>query len=173
MKTIIDTSTLISLARIAYLELIPMLRTDISVPNEIYEEAVLKGEEKGFADATVIKDIIEKHRIKIMHVKAHSIAVLRKKVNKVLTKGDEAVLSLAIQEKAMEIVTNDDGLGKLAMVLGFDVKATPDLLMEGLKKNRLSIEDFEILIRGLVIEYRLSSAVAELYILEGRRDVKE
>ncbi len=59
MKSIIDTSTLISLARIAYLELIPMLRTDVFIPDEIYEEAVLKGEEKGFADATVIKNFIE------------------------------------------------------------------------------------------------------------------
>jgi predicted nucleic acid-binding protein len=172
MKSIVDTSTLISLAKIAYLELIPTLRKDVSVPYEIYEEAVLKGEEKGFADATVIKNSIEKHRIKMVHVKAHSITALRKKVNKVLTKGDEAVLSLAIQEKAREIVTDDDGLGKLAMALGFDVRATPDLLMEGLKKNRLSIEDFEVFIRGLVIEYQLSSAVAELYILEGRRNVK-
>ena len=172
MKSIIDTSTLISLARIAYLELIPMLRTDVSIPDEIYEEAVLKGEEKGFADATVIKNFIEKDRIKIVRVKTHSITALRKKVNRILTKGDESVLSLAMQEKAKEIVTDDDGLGKLAMALGFDVKATPDLLMEGLKKNRLSIEDFEIFIRGLVIENRLSSAVAELYILEGRKDVK-
>jgi len=172
MKSIIDTSTLISLARIAYLELIPMLRTDVFIPDEIYEEAVLKGEEKGFADATVIKNFIEKHRIKIVRVKTHSITALRKRVNKILTKGDESVLSLALQEKAEEIVADDDGLGKLAMALGFDVKATPDLLMEGLKKNRLSIQDFEIFIRGLVIENRLSSAIAELYILEGRKDVK-
>jgi len=172
MKSIIDTSTLISLARIAYLELIPMLRTDVLIPDEIYEEAVLKGEEKGFADATVIKNFMEKHRIKIVRVKTHSITALRKRVNKILTKGDESVLSLALQEKGEEIVTDDDGLGKLAMALGFDVKATPDLIMEGLKKNRLSIQDFEIFIRGLVIENRLSSAIAEFYILEGRKDVK-
>jgi len=102
----------------------------------------------------------------------HSITALRKKVSKILTKGDESVLSLGLQEKAKEIVTDDDGLGKLAMALGFDVKAAPDLLMEGLKKNRLSIKDFEILVRGLVIENRLRSAAGELYVLEGRKDVK-
>ncbi len=107
-----------------------------------------------------------------MHVKTNSVATLRKKANKILTKGNESALSLGIQEKAKEIVTDDDGLGKLAMALGFDVKATPDLLIEGLKKNRFSIQDFEIFIRGLVIENRLSSAAAELYILEGRKDVK-
>ena len=172
MKSVIDTSTLISLAKIAYLGLIPTLRTDVSIPYEIYEEAVLEGEKKGFADATVIKTFIESHRIKLVRVEKHSITALRRKVSKILTKGDESVLSLGMQEKANEIVTNDDGLGKLAMALGFDVKATPDLLMEGLKKNRLRIQDFEIFIRELVIENRLSSAVAELYVLEGRKDVK-
>lgn len=107
-----------------------------------------------------------------MHVEKHSITALRKKVSKILTKGDESVLSLGLQEKAREIMTDDGGLGKIAMALGFDVKAAPDLLMEGLKKNRLSIEDFEIFVRGLVIENRLSSAAAELYVLEGKKDVK-
>ena len=172
MKSIIDTSTLISLARIAYLKLIPMSRRDVSIPDEIYKEAVLKGEEKGFADATVIKHFIEKHRIKIVRVKTHSITALRKKVNKILTKEDESVLSLGMQEKVKEIVTDDEGLSKLAMTLGFDVKATPDLLMEALRENRLSIQDFEVFIRELVIENRLSSAIAELYILEGGKDVK-
>ena len=78
-----------------------------------------------------------------------------------------------MQEEAEEIATDDDGLGRLAMALGFDVKASPDLLVEGLRKNRLSHEDFEVLMRELVIENRLSSAVAELYILEGRKDAKK
>ena len=69
MKSVIDTSTLISFARIAYLELIPMLRTDVSIPYKIYEEAVLEGEKRGFADATVIKSFIETYRMKIVQSK--------------------------------------------------------------------------------------------------------
>ena len=172
MESVIDTSTLISLARINHLELILMLRADVALPEEIYEEAVLKGAEKGFADATVIKKFIERHRIKILSVKTRYITALRKKTNRILTKGDEAVLSLAQQAGAKEIMADDDGLGKIAMALGFNVKSTPDLLMEGLKKNALSLQDFEIFMRGLVIENRLSSAIAELYILEGRKNVE-
>jgi predicted nucleic acid-binding protein len=172
MESVIDTSTLISLARINHLELILMLRADVALPEEIYEKAVLKGEEKGFADATVIKKFIERHRIKILSVKTRYITALRKKINRILTKGDEAVLSLAQQAGAKEIMADDDGLGKIAMALGFNVKATPDLLMEGLKKNALSLQDFEIFMRGLVIENRLSSAIAELYIVEGRKNVE-
>ena len=172
MKSVIDTSTLISLARIAYLELIPMLRRDVSIPDEIYKEAVLKGEEEGFADATVIKKFIERHRIKILSVKTRSLMSLRKKINRILTKGDEAVLSLALQEKANEVMANDDGLGRIAMALGLHVKATPDLLLEGLRGSTLGLQDFEVFVRSLVIENRLSPAVAELYIVEGRKDVE-
>ena len=172
MKSVIDTSALISLARIAYLELLPLLRADVSISSEIYEEAVIKGEEKGFADATVIKSFLEKHRIQVVRVRNESLTALRKKLRKILTKGDEAVLALAMQERVREIIADDDGLGRIAMALGFDVKATPDLLMEGLKKDRLSVRDVETFLRELVVENRLSSAVAELYILESQRDVK-
>ncbi|GFP19877.1 hypothetical protein HKBW3S03_01381, partial [Candidatus Hakubella thermalkaliphila] len=55
MSTVIDTSTLISLVRISYLELIPKLRETVLIPEEVYEEAVVTGEEKALADATVIK----------------------------------------------------------------------------------------------------------------------
>jgi predicted nucleic acid-binding protein len=59
IKTVIDTSTLISLARISYLELLPKLRKSVVLPHEVYEEAVIKGEEKGIADAIVIKGFIK------------------------------------------------------------------------------------------------------------------
>ena len=47
-----------------------------------------------------------------------------------------------------------------------------DLLLKGLKRNILTFEHYEILLRSLVIENRLSSAVAELYVLEGKKYVK-
>ena len=78
-------------------------------------------------------------------------------------------MSAAIKEKANGILTDDDGLGKIALALGFIVKATPDLLIEGLRGNILDFTDFEVFIRGLVIENRLSSVIAELYLMEGKK----
>ncbi len=172
MKTVIDTSTLISLARISYLELIPKLKIDVVIPDEVYREAVIKGEEKGIADAIVIKRFINSYKLKVVNIESKYIKALRQKLNKVLAKGDEAVLSLAVKEKAKAIVTNDDGLGKIAMALGFCVNATPDLLIEGLRENVLDFPEFEALIRGLAVENRLSSVVGELYLLEGKKYVK-
>ena len=42
-----------------------MLRTDAVIPHQVYEEAVTKGEEKGFADATVIRRFLEKYQIQV------------------------------------------------------------------------------------------------------------
>jgi predicted nucleic acid-binding protein len=100
------------------------------------------------------------------------VAAVRKRISKILAKGDEAVLSLAFQEGASEIVCDDDGLGKIAMALAFKVTATPDLLREALRRKALRLESYEIAMRGLVIENRLISAIAELYIVEGRKDVE-
>lgn len=172
MKTIIDTSTLISLARIHYLELIPSLKIDIILPYEVYEEAVIVGKQKDIADAIVIENFLIKYHIKIISVKSSAKQSLRKKLNKTLPKGDEAVLALAVEKRATQVVTNDDGLGKIASTLGFRVCATPDLLLKGLFARLVDIKEFEVFIRGLVIENRLSSIVAELYILEGKKYVK-
>ncbi|GFP35272.1 hypothetical protein HKBW3S43_01064 [Candidatus Hakubella thermalkaliphila] len=173
MSTVIDTSTLISLVRISYLELIPKLRETVLIPEEVYEEAVVTGEEKALADATVIKQFITTYGVKITRVKDDFIQKLKGKINKTLTKGDEAVIALALQEKVKEIITDDEGLAKIAMALGFRIKASPDLLLEGLKDKLMSFQDFESFIKGLVVENRLSSIVAELYLMEGKKNAKD
>ncbi|NWF75570.1 MAG: hypothetical protein HXY53_03190 [Nitrospirae bacterium] len=172
MITVIDTSTLISLARIHCLDIIPALKIDIILPDEVYEEAVIIGEEKDIADAVVIKSFLRNNHVKIVSVGNNNKQSLRQKLNKMLSKGDEAVLALAVKKKVTQIITNDDGLGKIASALGFRVNATPDLLLQGLSAKLFDMEEFEIYIRGLVLENRVSSMVAELYLMEGKKYVK-
>jgi predicted nucleic acid-binding protein len=172
MKTVIDTSTLISLAKISSLELLPKSRKKVVLPHAVYEEAVIQGEERGIADATVIKGFIKNYGIEIVGTKRNFIRALRSRISRNLSKGDEAVLSVAFSAGAKEVLTNDDGLGKIAMGLGFRVMATPDLLMESVKEGAMNIQDFENFVRGLVVENRLGSALAELYLMEGKKHVK-
>jgi len=167
MGTIVDTSTLISLAKIGVLEILKKLKGHLSVPDSVYEEAVTVGEEKGLADATVIKNFISNHNIKVFTVKQDSINRLRQITNKTLTKGDEAVIALAIQESAKEVITNDDGLGRIAMSMGYKVIASPDLLFAGLKSGLIDYKNYESFLKNLVIENRITSAIAEIYIMEG------
>ena len=93
-------------------------------------------------------------------------------LKKRLTKGDSAALALAVQEGAEGLITDDEGLGKIAMALGFKVMASPDLLVQSFKEGFIGFKEFEKNIRLLVIENRLSPVVAELYMMEGKEYVE-
>jgi len=172
MKTVIDTSTLISLAKINFLEILKKIRKEILIPEIVFNEAVIKGEEKSLTDATVIKNFIKDNNIKRIIVKDFSLNLIKGKVSKTLAQGDEAVMAAAMQEKILEIITNDDGLGKIAASLGIKVSASPDLLLEGLRSKIINFEDYEFFLRNLVIEKRITSAIAEFYVMEGKKYAK-
>lgn len=172
MKTIIDTSILISLAKINYLEIIPKLKSALLIPHEVYEESVVEGEKKDLPDATLIKRFIVDNKIAILKVKSSQVKAISLKIKKVLPRGDRAVLALALHEKAVEIMTDDEGLNKIALSLRFKVSASPDLLLQAFKKGAVNLQIFEKYIRSLVLENRLGSIVAEFYIMEGKKYVE-
>lgn len=173
MKVIVDTSTLISLARIGELHRLVTMRKRLVVPQLVYQEVVVEGERRGIADATVIKGYFSNHSIKVEKADKVSWNKLRRKLGKVVEEGDHAVLALGMQEKAYEIITDDVGLAKIALSLGFKVTASSDLLLEALKNNDIGFDEFENDIRNLVVENRLSSRVAEIYIIEGKSHEKK
>jgi len=96
-KIIVDTSVLISLAKIDRLEILARITDNLAIPEDVYEEAVVEGEKKDIPDATIIKMFIA---------------------------------------------------------------------------GEIKFRDFEKSIRSLVLENRLGSAVAELYIMEGQEYVE-
>ena len=173
MKSVIDTSTLISLAKIQCLDLIIKLELNVMVPVEVYEEAVVQGGDKGYLDAALIKNFTDLHSIRPVNAKSSFLTAVRRKTNKALAKGDEAVLATALKEKVKTVLTDDDGLGKIAYSWGYVVKASADLLLDGLVKKIIKAKEFESYMRGLVIENRLHAVVAELYFMEGKRYVKD
>lgn len=173
MKVIVDTSTLISLARIGELHRLVTMRKRLVVPQLVYQEAVVEGERRGIADATVIKGYFSNHSIKVEKADKVSWNKLRRRLGKVVEEADHAVLALGMQEKAYEIITDDVGLAKIALSLGFKVTASSDLLLEALKNNDIGFDEFENDIRNLVVENRLSSRVAEIYIIEGKSHEKK
>ncbi|MBI5050081.1 MAG: hypothetical protein HZC11_04200 [Nitrospirae bacterium] len=173
MKAIVDTSTLISFAKINFLELLEKLNKNILIPEIVYYEAVIKGEAKALANAIAIKNFIKNIDMKVHVVKDEYLKLLRSKITKTLAHGDEAVLALALQEKAGEVITNDDGLGRIAMSMNFHVKASPDLLLEGLKTKVATLKDYENFLRSLAVENRITSVIADFYIMEGKKYAKD
>ncbi|MEW6087707.1 MAG: PIN domain-containing protein [bacterium] len=169
MKIVIDTSVLISLAKINYMEIIAKLKSNLILSNEVYEEAVVEGEKKDLPDATLIKKFIKENKIAQVQVKNSSIKGLSLKIEKNLSKGDASILALALQENAVEILTDDEGLAKLALFLDFKVSASSDLIFQSLSEGIIKYNEFDKHIKNLVLENRLSPVVAEFYIMEGKK----
>lgn len=172
MKIVIDTSTFISLAKINYPQIILNIKGTLLIPHEVYEEAVMEGEKKDIPDATLIKRFVSDNNISIFKAKDTSFKDLFSRLKKTLPRGDTAVLALAIQEKADTVMIDDEGLTKIALSLGFNVVASPDLMLQSLKEGGIEFKKFEKNIKNLVLENRVSSVVGELYIMEGKKYVK-
>ncbi|MBI5206807.1 MAG: hypothetical protein HY934_03355 [Candidatus Firestonebacteria bacterium] len=173
IKNVLDSSILISLAKIKYLKIIISIKDIFIIPEEVYKESVIEGEKKYIPDAILIKRFIADNKIEIINVQNKSIRNLALKIKKRnMAKGDEAVLAIALQEKADEILTDDEGLTKIGLYLGFRVSASPDLLLNRFRINIINFQELEINIKKLVLENRLSSPVAEYYIMEAMKNVK-
>ena len=69
MKLIIDSSTLISLAKINMIGILEMINGEVSCPREIYNECVEEGMTKGHPDVIIIKRLFDKNRINIKNSK--------------------------------------------------------------------------------------------------------
>ena len=159
---ILDSSFLISLAKIKLLLLIKQLPGTALCPEEVYQEVVETGLNRGYTDAFLIaKEIFlpEPPQVKNVIVK-----------NRLRTPGispvDDSVLSLGVERKAV-LLTDDIRLRKKAFGIGLETHNTPEFLM-----YYLGYEDFASALDGLVKYRRLDVKNAKIY-LEVKRKWKK
>lgn len=117
----------------------------------------------------MIKQLFQAGIVQQRKLRKRASESLKARLGRMLAPGDHAVLALGLQEAAQEILTDDEGLGKVAVAIGFQVTASADLLVDALKQGELDWASFDTAIRGLVLENRLSARLAELYLMEGAR----
>ena len=151
----IDSSTIISLAKIQKLDLLKLLKTKIETIQEVYEESVKKGIYLGYADAIKIKKIFDEKIIMISNIRKYEEFSGVSKI-------DSKVISFA-KEKKDYLFVDDVKLGRRAKAENIEVRNTPDILLHLAKTNRLSKEEFNGLLQKLVQQKRLSLKSKKLY----------
>ena len=78
MPVVSNTSPLIWLAKIGRIILLKRLFSEVTIPEEVYREAVEKGLKEGFSDALAIKECIEQGWIKISKLNESEIKLCKK-----------------------------------------------------------------------------------------------
>lgn len=152
---IIDSSTLISFAKIRRLDLLKLLKIKITTIKDVYEECVEKGINLGYHDALEIKQAFDEKLVRIEGVKDYE------KFSGV-SKIDSKILSFA-KEKKDYLFVDDIKLGRKAKAENIEVRNTPDILLHLMKTKKLTQKDFRALLQKLVYNKRLSEKAKKLY----------
>lgn len=150
MKAVIDSSTLISLAKIDALWVFGKIDCELFCPEEVYEECVIQGALGGRVDAIIIKRLFDEKTVIALNVFA------RQNFSG-LSCVDGLVLSLALQEKVSLVFANDTKLARRAELAGIESRGSPDILLRMRRKGLLDDEKYISLIMGLGAKMRLSA----------------
>lgn len=131
----LDNSTAVFLAKLGLFNNLDELSF---ITTKEIEKEILDGVERGYRDAIVRKDWIEKKKIKIRQQK-HTEDIVKMYH---LTYADASIIALAKEEKAI-IATEDDQLRKIAEIEGIPVTNVSLLIYHLFKKK--SVETKKIL----------------------------
>jgi len=137
MSSVISNATpLIYLAKADRLDLLLSLFEEILIPEAVHEEVVSKGKRLGQADAFVVEKAIKEGRISVRQVqRTHPVSIP-------LHPGEVEVISLALEAGINLLIMDDSRARAAAEIAGLKPRGTLWLLLEAIKKNALSFDDF-------------------------------
>jgi predicted nucleic acid-binding protein len=152
---IIDSSTLISFAKIQKLAVLTSVKGKIITIGDVYEECVEEGINLGYGDALRIKKMFDDKTITIEKVK-------KPEAFSGVSKIDAKIISLA-KEKKDYLFADDVKVGRRARAEHITVRNTPDILIHLMKTKRMAKAECKESLQKLVDHKRLSEKTRKLY----------
>lgn len=157
IECVVDSASLVSLAKSGLENYLGRLDWALLTVEEVFEEVVELGLQKGFLDALKAKRLFDDETIRI----ARESPIKHRQGGST----DDRVVRLAMEKRAV-MLTNDVKLARKALAAGVEVLGSADICLLLKEKKRISREEFETAIARLVENQRLSDKNAEKY-LEG------
>lgn len=143
MTAVFNTSPLIFLARLGYLEKTLSLFQMVAIPKKIIKEISVKDDE---ANEKVLK--IKNHS-SVNFGLATKLVKLYKALNERLGQGESEAIALAVELNADVVILDDFAARKAAMELGLKVKGTLGIIKKLLEENKIKIENINKLYETL------------------------
>jgi len=143
LTAVFNTSPLIFLARLGYLEKTLSLFQMVAIPKKVIKEISVKDDE---ANEKVLK--IKNHS-NVNFGLATKLVKLYKALNERLGQGESEAIALAVELNADVVILDDFAARKAAMELGLKVKGTLGIIKKLLEENKIKIEDINKLYETL------------------------
>lgn len=119
-----DATVLILLGKTSFLEKACEMFKQVIIPESVKNE-ILKGKEKGFADAIITGNLIRENKIE---VKKAEMKEIKKFEEFGLFGGEAEAVALYFKENADYIASDDNAVRKNRVVLGLDLVGTPSII---------------------------------------------
>jgi predicted nucleic acid-binding protein len=162
-----DAGPLIWLGRCDALHLLKRLHFKIVIPEEVYEEAVTRGLEKGHMDAQKTKKAIEEGWISVFKPEKlfiNKVEDREKRLGIELGRGEREAIALALEKGITLFLTNDEDAHQTGKSLGLDPKGVLHVLLKAVKEGHITDKRAkEILSRMLEGGFWLSPRIIHVF----------
>ena len=158
---IINASPLILFGKINRLDILKDIYKTIEITGSVYDEVVVKGIEKNYVDAYIIKDSVEDNSIKILTLNDKSIEIAKKlQVIYSIDIGESDTIALAFQLGRKEIIIDEISARESAKSLGIKPIGSLRVLLIAYKNDLISRKEVDELLTQMInSKYRLSPNV--------------
>jgi hypothetical protein len=132
-----------------------MLYPEILIPEAVHEEAVSRGLEKGFEDATIIEKALEEGWIRVYKTSTtftDKVEAVEKRLDIELGSGEREAIALALEKKISTFLTNDEDAYHIGRILGLEPRGVLYLLLKGVKEHHHNKEKAKKSLRKMLEE---------------------
>lgn len=136
-RAVADSSPLIYLAKARVLYLLTSLYGEVLIPPAVYAEVVVKGLDRGFKDATKVKDAVERGLIKVCGVPSGEVERVLRAFPE-LDPGEAEVLALALVSRPCHVIVDDRPARIAARLLGLEPHGTLYVILASVKRELLT-----------------------------------
>lgn len=157
MKIVSNSTPLIYLAKLGKLNILKEIYGKVVIPEEVYQEVVVRGKEEGYSDALSVEVAVKEGWIERKNVKTNSVL---KDFAPELDMGEIAVLMLAEKYEDPLLLIDDASGRSVGSALGFRVRGTIYVLLKGFRTDILSKAETKDLLDKLISKgFRLSPEI--------------
>jgi len=165
-----DSMVVIHLAKITLLEKSCSFFKKVVIPEMVYREIML-GEEKGYPDVAIIRDLIKRGKITVRKVKDKRLIMRVNEFN--IQRGEAEAVVLYWQENADYLATDDDNVRKKSVLLNLRVIGTPAITLKLYQKKIIDEAKFDESLAELRKIGWFSDAAIDKTLMEGLKWKKQ
>lgn len=144
MRAVSNSTPLIFLAKIGRLNVLEEIFDAVLIPNKVFTEVVVDGKEKGYYDAFLVEEFIEKGFILKKEVEIEKLRGMP------IGRGEIETIELATKEEIKDVLIDEAKGRRIARLYNLQPKGTLWVLTKAFEDDLLSKEELKNCIQELI-----------------------